>query len=266
MNLPLRLVILWLVICLPSGWCRGAWLQDPKAAVPAAGQQVEQRLELADGQSMEYLLFLPGDYSPGSPAPLLLFLHGRGESHGPLALVAKWGPPQMAAAGGSLPWIAGGSLPWIIVSPQCPADDSWSSEQQQTRLVALLDHIVQKYTVDTDRICLTGLSMGGYGSWKLAAGHSGRFAAVVPVCGGGDPDRAERLVALPIWVWHGAEDAAVPFQHSVEMVEAVRAAGGTRIRFTGLEHVGHNSWSSAYGTPELWSWMEQQRVSTNAGR
>jgi predicted peptidase len=226
------------------------------AEEPQAGKQVEQRLDLAGGKAVEYLLYLPGDYTSGEQkSPLMLFLHGRGESDGPLSLVAKWGPPQIVAKGDE--------LPYVLVSPQCPRSESWAQEGQQAALLELLAHITRTYNVDTDRIYLTGLSMGGYGSWRLAADHPDRFAAVAPVCGGGRPEDAQRLTSLPIWVWHGDQDEAVPFSRSVEMVEAIRDAGGEKIRFTTLEGVGHNSWSAAYATPELYDWFNEQAVSKN---
>ena len=153
----------------------------------------------------------------------------------------------------------GHDFPFILVSPQCPGDDSWSKPSQQKRLSELLDSIVSNYRVDTDRVYLTGLSMGGYGSWRLAADQPDRFAAVVPVCGGGSPDDAEALKAIPIWVFHGDQDKAVPFQKSVEMVDAIKAVGGTSIRFTSLEHIGHNCWSATYASPELYDWMLKQK-------
>lgn len=247
--------ILVVALILLSGTAIG------NGAEPAAsGKQVEQALKTSDGATVDYLLYLPEDYDAEKPGPLVLFLHGRGESFGPLSLVAKWGPPRFAARGDS--------LPYILVSPQCPGDDSWSKPTQQKRLAELLEKIVDSYAVDTGRIYLTGLSMGGYGSWQLAANHPETFAAVVPICGGGDPENAAKLKDLPIWVFHGDQDRAVPFQRSVDMVEAIQAAGGNKIRFTTLEHIGHNSWSSAYATPELYQWMfKQQRnpvVTTSA--
>jgi len=224
-----------------------------RAEEPRPGNQVEQRLDLDDGRTIEYLVYLPEDYAPDDGDkkwPLMLFLHGRGESDGPLSLVAKWGPPRLVERGES--------LPYILVSPQCPREDSWREDGQQELLVELLDHIAEAYRVDTNRVYLTGLSMGGYGSWRLAADHPQRFAAVVPICGGGNPEDADKLKALPIWVWHGDEDRAVPFTRSVEMVEAIRAAGGEKIRFTTLEGVGHNSWSAAYATPEVYEWLNRQ--------
>lgn len=221
------------------------------AADPAPGQQVEQSFTTSDGTEVQYLLYLPKDYDPAKPTPTMLFLHGRGESYGPLSLVAKWGPPQLVQQGQD--------FPMILISPQCPGNDSWNRPTQQKRLVELLDKIVAEFSVDADRLYLSGLSMGGYGSWRLAADHPDRFAAVVPICGGGDPADAEKLAKLPIWVFHGDQDAAVPYERSVEMVEAIRAAGGEKIRFTGLEHVGHNSWSPAYALPELYDWILAQK-------
>ncbi len=222
-----------------------------QASEPGPGKQVEQSFATSDGGTVSYLLYLPTDYDPAQKSNLILFLHGRGESYGPLNLVAKWGPPQFAARGDE--------LPYVLVSPQCPGDDSWAKPTQQQRLIELLDHVVQTHSIDEDSVCLTGLSMGGYGSWRLAADHPGRFASVVPVCGGGDPGDAEKLKALPIWVFHGDQDSAVPFQRSVDMVDAIRKVGGTKIRFTSLEHVGHNCWSATYATPELFQWISEQK-------
>lgn len=222
---------------------------------PSPGRQVEQNFATSDGGSISYLLYLPKNYDPAKKSQLILFLHGRGESYGPLSLVAKWGPPQFAARGDE--------LPYVLLSPQCPGDDSWAKPTQQKRLIELLDHIVQTHSIDQDSMCLTGLSMGGYGSWQMAADHPKRFASVVPVCGGGDPRDAEKLKALPIWVFHGDQDSAVPFQRSVEMVDAIKQAGGTKIRFTSLEHIGHNCWSATYATPELFQWISQQKKSAD---
>lgn len=219
---------------------------------PTAGKQIEATFKTSDGAEVPYLLYLPKNYQADGDKKfaLMYFLHGRGESYGPVSLVAKWGPPRYAARGDE--------LPWIIVSPQCPGKDSWPSATQQKRLTELLDAMVENHNVDENRIFLTGLSMGGYGSWALAANHPTRFAAVAPVCGGGDPGQADKLKDIPIWVFHGDQDRAVPFKKSVEMVDAIKAAGGSKIRFTSMEHIGHNCWSSTYATPELYSWMERQ--------
>lgn len=219
------------------------------------GKQSPQEFRVSESQTVPYLLHLPAGYDAAADKkwPLMLFLHGRGESFGPLSIVAKWGPPQIASTDEN--------FPYILVSPQCPRDDSWTSERQQAALVQLLDQVLRDHRVDTDRVYLTGLSMGGYGSWKLSAAHPERFAAVAPVCGGGDPAQAERLKSMPLWVWHGDRDTAVPIAKSDEMVQAIRAAGSTSVRYTTLEAVGHNSWSAAYATPELYAWFNQFTIS-----
>lgn len=223
---------------------------------PAPGQQVERELKLENGKRVEYLFRLPKNYDKQKKDwPLMLFLHGRGESNGPLSLVAKWGPPALVKDGKD--------LPYILVSPQCPKEDSWRSPQQQDLLIKLLDHVTANTRVDRDRVYLTGLSMGGFGSWKLATDHPDRFAAVAPICGVGEPEKAERLIHLPIWVFHGNQDKVIGVHHSQEMVDAIRAAGGKKVRLTIYEGVGHNSWSKAYGTPELYQWLEAQTISKN---
>lgn len=238
-----RILFFALALCLPLA---------SQAAEPAPGVQVEQSFTDAAGTMVPYLLYLPrGGTAPGIQTPVMLFLHGRGESRGPLSVVAKWGPPRMAARGDE--------LPYIVISPQCPADKRWTAPDQITAVLALLDHVLKTYSGDPDRVYLTGLSMGGFGSWKLAADHGERFAAIAPICGAGDPADAEKLKGLPIWAFHGTEDSAVPYKGTADMVAAIEAAGGTKVRFTTLKHVGHNSWSAAYALPELYRWFDGHR-------
>lgn len=226
------------------------------AAEPAPGKQVEQSLTVSDGGEIPFLLYQPENYSDsGEPVPMMLFLHGRGESDGPLSVVAKWGPPRRLAAGEH--------MKYLVVSPQCPRSSFWSADDQQKRLTELLAHVKETYNIDEDRIYLTGLSMGGFGSWRLAADHAEMFAAVAPVCGAGDPKNAEKLAKLPIWAWHGTDDTAVPFERSVEMVDAIKAAGGEKVRFTSLEHIGHFSWQAAYQSNDLYAWFDRHRASEN---
>lgn len=222
------------------------------AEKPAPGAQVELAHKVSDELSVPYLLYLPKKFDGDAKKkwPVMLFLHGRGESRGPLSIVAKWGPPLMAKRGDD--------FPYILISPQCPSKSSWNSDVQQAGVLDLLDHITKTYPVDTSRVYLTGLSMGGYGSWKLAANNPKRFAAVAPICGKGNTKDGAKLKDLPIWVFHGSKDTVVPYKHSVEMVEAIKSAGGKKVRFTTYE-VGHNSWSKAYATPELFQWFDQHK-------
>ncbi|MCB1126444.1 MAG: aldehyde dehydrogenase family protein, partial [Verrucomicrobiae bacterium] len=130
-------------------------------------------------------------------------------------------------------------------------------------LLALLDQVMGKYSVDPGRVYLTGLSMGGFGTWRLAADHPEMFAAAAPICGRGNPETASRLTKLPIWAWHGTDDPTVPVKNSIDMVEAIQAAGGTKVRFTSLEYIGHASWQAAYQSADLYAWFDKQRASQN---
>lgn len=221
-----------------------------RSAEPEAGKQVEQSFKSSDSAEVPYLLYLPENYKPGTALPVMLFLHGRGESDGPLSLVAKWGPPLLVAEGKK--------FPYILLSPQCPKEDSWSSDTQQLRLSELLDSIVEEFSGDITRIYLTGLSMGGSGSWRMAADHPEHFAAVVPICGRGQTADADKLKSLPIWVFCGDQDGV--FKANEEMVQAIQQAGSQTIRFTSLEHFGHNSWSAAYASADLYQWLDHQSL------
>jgi predicted peptidase len=203
---------------------------------------------------------LPKNYDGSANKwPLILFLHGRGESTGPLSTVKKWGVPEFIDHGVD--------FPYIVASPQCPpSPKSWSEPEEQALLLALLGHLTNAFKVDTDRIYLTGLSMGGFGSWRLAADHPDLFAAVVPICGGGDPKDADKLKGLPIWAWHGVADPAVPVQRSIDMVDALKKAGSTTVRLTTLEGIGHVSWQAAYASPDLYLWLDKQSASKNRER
>jgi predicted peptidase len=217
---------------------------------PAPGKQVEQTFKASDSTEVGYLLYLPEEYTSGSAMPVMLFLHGRGESNGPLNIVAKWGPPQLVARGEK--------LPYVIVSPQCPKEDNWSSPTQQARLTELLDSVVSRFGGNKNRIYLTGLSMGGSGSWRLAADYPKKFAAVVPICGRGKIEDADKLKELPIWVFCGDQDGV--FKSNEELVDAIRKAGSQSVSFTSLENVGHNSWSAAYASPDLYSWFDKKSL------
>ncbi|MBN2780677.1 MAG: prolyl oligopeptidase family serine peptidase, partial [Candidatus Marinimicrobia bacterium] len=123
----------------------------------------------------------------------------------------------------------------------------------------LLGALQKELPVDPRRLYVTGLSMGGYGTWDLISRMPEMFAAAAPVCGGGDEKQASRLTELPVWVFHGADDTTVPPQRSRNMVDAIRAAGGKKIRYTEYPGVGHGSWKPAYADPKLMKWMFRQR-------
>jgi len=195
-----------------------------------------------------YLLYLPQDYHKDKTTrwPLMLFLHGRGERGSNVEDVKRHGPPKRIAAGQH--------YPFIVVSPQCPdADGSW----QPKRLGLLLDKIAAEYRVDLDRVYCTGLSMGGYGTWRMAQAYPDRFAALAPICGGGDPRDVARIKDIPTWVFHGAKDDAVPLKCSRDMVNALKKQGA-KPRFTIYPDAYHNSWTETYNNPELYEWLLKQ--------
>ncbi len=195
---------------------------------------------------MSYLLALPEGYEKGDKKwPLVVFLHGAGESGTDLEKVKMHGPPKLAANGKA--------LPFILVSPQSPGR-GWDPNV----LDAMLEDLITRYKVDPDRVYLTGLSMGGFGTWTWAASHPERFAAIAPICGGGDLKAAEKLKALPIWVFHGAKDNVVSIRASEAMVDALKAVG-SGVKFTVYPEAGHDSWTETYNNPEFFEWLLAQK-------
>lgn len=219
------------------------------------GKQVPRTvtLEVSDEKGsrtveMGYQLFVPASFDAKKKMPLMLFLHGAGERGTDLNKVKKWGPPRIVEKKPD--------FPFIVASPQCPRGQWWDV----TALSRLLDHLEETLPVDGDRIVVTGLSMGGFGSWSLIAAEPDRFAAAAPICGGGDPSTAARITRIPVWNFHGADDTVVPETRSSDMVEAIRAAGGTRIKYTLYPGVGHASWRKAYAETKLWKWLLAQKL------
>lgn len=202
--------------------------------------------------ALKYWLYLPKGYAEDTAKtwPLMLFLHGAGERGEDLEKVKKHGPPKLIAGGAD--------LPFIVVAPQCPADAWWETTAQVMALIALLDEIQSAHRIDPDRVYCTGISMGGYGTWRLACEFPERFAAVVPICGGGRPFLARAMKNVPAWVFHGAKDPVVPLSESEKMVEALERAGGT-VEFTVYPEALHDSWTETYDNPAVFDWLLKHR-------
>ena len=200
-------------------------------------------------EEFRYWLFLPTDESAKNEKgfPLLVFLHGAGERGNPEA-VKVHGPPKLVETEAGKTW------PFITLSPSCPADKYWSPDQ----ILLAIDKVIADQPVDTDRVYVTGLSMGGYATWMLLDLAKERFAAAAPLCGGCDPAKASKMLDKPIWVFHGDKDGAVPFERSVKMVEAIKKMGGEKIRFTAYPGYGHDCWTETYNNPELYRWLLDQ--------
>ena len=202
---------------------------------------------------LKYLLYLPSEYkdSGNKRWPLMLFLHGAGERGSDVQRVAIHGPLSLVKQGTN--------FPFIIVAPQCPSGQIWENEP----LLQLLDTVQTKYRVEEKRVYLTGVSMGGYGTWKLGLAHPSKFAAIAPICGGcnmievilGPHDKADAFKSLPIWAFHGAKDNVVPLSESERVVDGLRRGGVKEVKFTVYPDAKHESWKEAYKTPELYQWM-----------
>lgn len=216
-----------------------------------------------DGASYPYQLLLPP--GAGERAPLVVFLHGAGERGRDNQRQLTWLPAVLAAQRRR--------YPCCVLALQCPEDEQWvevpwdrtDSQPQPAApsralraVMAALQRVFSEQPIDRARVYLTGLSMGGYGSWDLATRHPEWFAALLPVCGGGDATKAERLRGLPVFAFHGAEDPAVPVQQSRLMVEALRRLA-IPVRYAELPGVQHDSWRQAYSEGGGLDWLFAQR-------
>ena len=228
-----------------------ALLSLSRAAPAAETGQHPQQLRKQIEVKLDYLLSLPEDYGKeqGKKWPMILFLHGAGERGDDVQLVTKHGPPKLLAKKTDL-----AVKNFIVASPQCPANKWW----EPTEVIALLDEVSQKYAVDPDRVYLTGLSMGGFGTWDTAVRYPQRFAAIAPICGGGDPRRVGQIRNIPVWVFHGDKDPTVPVQRSIEMVDTLRKIGNDA-KFTRYPEAGHDSWTQTYNKPDLYEWFLQHK-------
>ncbi|MFT5528208.1 MAG: putative peptidase [Pirellulaceae bacterium] len=225
-----------------------AFIGNPLRADDQPGVQQAAKLDTQVKVQLDYLLCLPKDYETKESWPVLLFLHGSGERGDDLELVKKHGPPKLIAAGKE--------FPFIVVSPQCPQNQWW----EPTELAALLDDISSKHKVDKDRVYVTGLSMGGFGSWRLAFYAPDKFAAIAPICGGGEQYWASQISHVPVWAFHGAKDTGVPPERSQSMVDALKKSGGSP-KLTIYPEAGHDAWTETYNNPEFYTWLLEQKLS-----
>jgi predicted peptidase len=216
--------------------------------IPAFGQTLQKPAVTTVQTQIHYLMFFPKSYSEhGEPVPLIIFLHGSGERGSDLNKVKAWGPPAIVEKNAD--------FPFMLVSPQVPENEWWHADE----LKGMIDEVLSKYNVDRHRVYLTGLSMGGFGTWDLAINYPEYFAAIAPICGGGIPLLARKLKGIPTWAFHGKKDPNVPEHYSADMVEALKAAGGN-VKYTVLpegEHV--DAWVYAYDKSGLFDWFLQHR-------
>jgi predicted peptidase len=242
----LRRLSFWVaaVLLWSSSWPL-LWAQAP----PTGFQNLVHKD--ANGAEAKYVLFVPHDYKGDKDYPVILFLHGSGETGTDGLNQAKVGlAPAIRKQEKAFPFIA--------IFPQSQKRTWQADSPDAQRALAILDATVKSHKIDTNRIYLTGLSMGGFGTWSLAAKYPDKWAAIVPVCGGGDPTTVEKFKHIPCWCFHGDADKAVPVDRSRKMIEALKAVG-SKPKYDEYPGVPHNSWDKAYGTAELYEWLLQQK-------
>jgi predicted peptidase len=251
----------------------GALLLASPARARQDGEAFQNRAITLGAVEYHFRVFTPKGWSKKKKWPVILFLHGAGER----------GDDNLAQTRvGIGPAILqqNAKFPFIVVLPQCPKNRWWTEPEMQALALNALDQTVKELNGDGNRTYLTGLSMGGYGSWAIVAKNPSRFAALAVVCGGVRPPPrvnvpqpsdglaasadpygavAAKVGKTPVWVFHGGADPVVPVTESRKMVEALKAAGGN-VRYNEYEGVGHNSWDKAYAEPEIFTWMLAQKL------
>jgi predicted peptidase len=218
----------------------------------------------ASKDTLRYRLFVPADKE--NKLPLVIFLHGSGERGNDNVKQMKNGVTNFALPSNQ------GKYPCYVMVPQCPENKKWVEMDFRRKLekqpetisqplglvMELTRELLYQYPVDPDRIYVTGLSMGGYGTWDLVTRYPSFFAAAVPVCGGGDETLAGRLTELPVWAFHGKKDDIVPPERSADMIKAIEKAGG-KPKYTEYPNLGHACWDETYSNPELFKWLFLQK-------
>ena len=198
-----------------------------------------------------YYVYTPKDYSRDKKYPMIVFLHGageRGNGKDELDKISKNALAKYAKEGRE--------YPAILLCPQCPSRIVWNNIVFE--LKALIDKVAKDYNADMSRISITGISMGGFGTWEMGLTFSNFFSAIAPVCGGGLSWRCENLKNTPVWAFHGDADGTVPPKNSLEMVDSVNAKGG-KAKLTIFHGVGHDSWDSAYLDTTVVDWLLSQK-------
>lgn len=220
----------------------------------------------SNGDSLNYRMLFP-DSDTLRKFPLVIFLHGSGERGNDNVAQLKWGVQQFAIENNMIRY------PAFVIAPQCPGGQSWFSNsfsrtsrtiklnatpaKPMELLMELVHEAIKKFAIDTNRIYITGLSMGGFGTFEAMERYPQLFAAAVPVCGGGDTSRAASIAHIPTWIFHGAEDTAVDPALSLDMLQAMTKAGA-HPGFTQYPEVGHFSWLGAYSDPLMMAWLFRQ--------
>ncbi len=231
---------------------RDAGLKDGPLAKLVTGTFVKN----TSPEGLNYQIYGNPKWKGEERYPLLIWLHGAGQS-------GSDNEAQMGGATKSFTEEANQvERPCFVLAPQCPDQAIGFKNEVAANLMTLIRSLCDSLPIDESRIYLTGSSMGGSGSWYLGTENPGVFAAIVPLCGGGDPSKAEALIETPLWAFHGDKDEDVPLERSKSMVDAIKAAGGTRVEFSILEGEGHLIAAGVYAKPELHEWIFTQKLTS----
>jgi predicted peptidase len=255
---------------MPTVSCLSALILVLLVVVTARGEEAfaTQTYTGKNGETLPYRLLSPTQVEPGKRYPLVIFLHGAGERGNDNQKQIKHAVGRFATPENRE------KFPCYVIAPQCPDGKRWCEvdwgdpkphqtptqpSQPMSLLLELLDEFRQRPSIDQSRLYVTGLSMGGFGTWDLVTRRPGQFAAAMPVCGGADVSAAPALAKLPIWVFHGDQDNVVKTVRSQVMVEALKKAGSTVVKYSEYPGVGHDAWTPAFKEPELFNWLFSQR-------
>lgn len=233
---------------IPSGGAGTDTIPDPPEEdvfTPQTPGVTVQKMDYTQGNINEYLLYIPDSYNEKKTYkwPIVIFLHGVGEIGNNINEIRNVGLPKVVKG-----------KQFVMIAPQCTA--SWWNTNV---LQQLYKEVLKKYHVDSSRVYLTGLSMGGYGTWNWAQTSPDKFAAIVPICGVGTPSQACVLKKMPTWAFHNANDPTVAVSGSRDMVNALKVCGSDLVKYTESPTGGHDAWTNAYADPALYTWLLQQK-------
>lgn len=243
-----------------------AFAQAPAEKKNPADEYEPRKHVAVDGQTLNFRLLKPLNYDATKKYPLVLFLHGAGERGDDNVAQLKYGAPLFIKPEAREKYAC------FVIAPQCPAEQKWADidwtsdtpvqpekvSPSMALTLSVVELLKKEFSIDDERLYVTGLSMGGYGTWDLITRFPGKWAAAAPICGGGDKAKAALAKAVPVWAFHGVEDNAVKLVRTVEMIDAIKAAGGNPL-FSEYPYLGHDSWTTAYGEPEFLLWLFAQR-------
>lgn len=238
-----------MVTAMTFGGCVTHRMSGTKAEKAGIATGFINKSMKVDGKDRDYVVYVPREYDPSKKWPLIVFLHGAGERGSDGLIQSDVGLGRAIRTNPE-------RFPCIVVMPQCPAKVWWDKALDD--IEASYAKTVAEYSIDPARVYLTGLSMGGYATWGYGAEHVDRYAALIPICGGGKTEDAAALAKVPIWAFHGTVDDVVKVDESRKMVEAVKAAGG-KIKYTEYPKLNHNSWDATYSDPKVIEWLLAQK-------